>query len=520
MKGANASWAQSLGELRNLSPLLILALGVSALFRLRLSWNGPHLDEADYLFVGRLLWNGGVWPSHSYIFSSDLPHYLLGLGDALGGLVGGRIVASLLGLASLVATYQLCRALGVGRRGAWGAVILLAVQASHVQISRLATYDMPAFLALAAALWALAQARFAPRRQALGLALLASLLLALAVLCKYVTVLLLPVVPLFLWPRQRRLIPMAILPAGLLLACYGWFHVEDLQRLVQRQILGVHAGSAPRGELLVLLLAYLGLPLLLWALAVKERLALALRWEALFLALFALPMPAYHLLSGGAIALEKHLVYSHLALAPPAGALLARLGPRALPRAWLRPLAMAAMVLLVLLSTLLLRWLEQTFPDTRPLLREPLREVGPTASVLSEDPYLFHFALYPDHEPGELHQTVWFDPDLDGVPQNGELLGEVRRGRFEWIFLSGQVTPALARSLEQAAEGRYAEVFSQRQRLTTSLGKQREAELKLLRRIEGPAGGSRALAKSTVGPNGPQPGLPPEASLGASSLAR
>ena len=77
--------------------LLVVVCGVifSAALRLMLSFNGGHIDEYDYLFVGKQLLAGNAWGTYFYIFGSNLNWYILGVGEALGGLEGARAIAAL-----------------------------------------------------------------------------------------------------------------------------------------------------------------------------------------------------------------------------------------------------------------------------------------------------------------------------------------------------------------------------------------------------------------------------------------
>ncbi|MEM6794937.1 MAG: glycosyltransferase family 39 protein, partial [Acidobacteriota bacterium] len=140
---------------RRIAWAMLIALALWCLWvRADLAWNGPHMDELDYLYVGGLLLAGETWPTQTYVFSSDLPLWILALGERLGGgdFLGARAAVALLGLLSLGFLWRAAeRAFRSWAVAGW-ATLLVAISPSHLFISRLATYDAVCFLFLAASL--------------------------------------------------------------------------------------------------------------------------------------------------------------------------------------------------------------------------------------------------------------------------------------------------------------------------------------------------------------------------------
>ena len=68
----------------NMPYLFFLAVLSGVLFsvamRLLLGFNGGHIDEYDYLFVGKQLLAGKDWATYGYIFGSNLDWYIVGHG--------------------------------------------------------------------------------------------------------------------------------------------------------------------------------------------------------------------------------------------------------------------------------------------------------------------------------------------------------------------------------------------------------------------------------------------------------
>ena len=229
--------------------------------RSRLNFNSAYMDESDYLFVGRRLLSGETWPSKEYIFSSDLPLLALGFGESLGGLVGARSVSLILGIISLVLYLLFVRALNLGAGVAMLATALFAIASPHVNISKLATYDSMCLALFTGSAWLVAHILSSEEKgqRTARLALVASFLMALAILSKYVAALYAPIFGLALVRHH----PIAgALPSAAILSGYCLTHREALKRLYEIQISGVHGPNSSSVELLATFGLYCGLPLL------------------------------------------------------------------------------------------------------------------------------------------------------------------------------------------------------------------------------------------------------------------
>lgn len=316
----------------------VLALALGALTgvvlwqRVRLGFGGPALDETSGLSVARVLREQVPWNTYSYAPGSHIPLHLLGIGDELGGLIGARAMSALLGVCSLGFVFGGTRALFGSTRVAGWAALLLAMQAPHLFISKLATGDCAAFCFFTGAMWLLIEGL---SRRHIGwlYCMLASVGFAIAVLCKYVVVVQAPVLILVLAVRRPRLLLAALLPCAVLLADYLQRHWNDLGVLVADQL--AQLGAAPGSRLGLLHDAALYVaPMLALALAslAMQVSRTGAEWRAirmhLFLLLLAAPIVALHVIAGDATGLAKHLVYPLLALSLPAAWFLHRIARR------------------------------------------------------------------------------------------------------------------------------------------------------------------------------------------------
>lgn len=476
-------------------PLLpwILVGGLLALAlwqRLTLAFNGPYLDESDYLYVSRMLNAGVHWNTYTYVFSSHLPIELLGIAERIGGLYGARGLAAVLGLASLGLCFAAVRAL-LGTRVAGWSTLVLMLAAPHVFISKFATYDIPAFFFAALAAWLLAEA-LRRRRRAWAFASAASLAFAAAVLSKYLVILLAPVLAVLVAVRRPRLLAWALLPCAAVLLEYAHRHWPDLRSLYQNQVLHAHAGNSTRAQLLWLATSYVGPVLLLAGAAVAGLVARSgARWRVLrvplALATLAAPVVAMHLRSADMVSMYKHMVYPVAALAPLAGLFLHRLSRR---RALLPFALVAAMGALGHYQT---RQMERAFPDFRALLAAIAPDLKPETSIMSEEAYLFRYAFAGSSRGEHFYEMTWFDNDKDGQHTPQDVIDAVWDGKADYVMTYGQITPKLAHKLREGVlPHSYHKVYVQPYQLSGVMSRITAGTIELWKR-NGPYQGKHPL---------------------------
>lgn len=478
--------------------LLVVVCGVvfSAALRLMLSFNGGHIDEYDYLFVGKQLLAGNAWGTYFYIFGSNLNWYILGVGEALGGLEGARAIAALFGLLSLWGMYRLVQQLYQSRAVAWLSVALLAMQAAHIFISRFATYDI---IALAFFSLSLAPLLAACQRQGKMryLALLGAVVLcALAVTSKYIVVVYVPLLTLLaLWlsPVVGVLFGLGM---TLVLGAYACWHWQDLQGLYTIQIKGTHGANSNYAFILQMEILYLALPLLLWGVALGWQ-AVRLRGQALRERLtlivlgslvFALPLAAYHLQGQNMISLFKHLVYALFFLTPVMAWLLWQVLQRF--EFTLAVQALAAVVVLGMgwLNYGLLQDMEQAYPDVRPIIAamatQPLDD---TTTIASEDPYLMRYATFGKLPQNRIKELGWMDNNRDGKYEKKDAVEAVWDSKFTYVFLNNLIQPKANQDLRGVMLSRgYEKVLDIPWQTSQVMSRQNQGTLELYKRTNPP----------------------------------
>lgn len=161
---------------------LALICAVQVALSLSLVWsNTAYIDEADYLWVGRLEiahWLHGVpWPSaYADRLFSGAPIVYPPLGavvDGIGGLVGARIVSLCFMLGATTLLYFTASRL-IGRRGATISAALWALSEPAIRLT-FATFDPLSVFLMTVSAWLIVQSGYRRYRGAFVLAAAAAL---------------------------------------------------------------------------------------------------------------------------------------------------------------------------------------------------------------------------------------------------------------------------------------------------------------------------------------------------------
>lgn len=216
------------------------------------------MDEVDYLFISKVLFLGRTWVTQTYVFSSNIPFYLLGIGEKLAGLLGARVISLIFGGFSITAFYFFVRDLLEDKKEALFSTLFLASQASFIFLSKFATYDIFCFFMLS--LWS--GVRFY-KQDKLSWGIFSAVAFVLAVLCKYVVIIYLPFIGgLFLLAKGKKALPLVGVVATLLLS-YFLIYKTDLTILYKIQIVGSHKSNSSEFEIWKIFFKYMFLPLVI-----------------------------------------------------------------------------------------------------------------------------------------------------------------------------------------------------------------------------------------------------------------
>ncbi len=485
--------------------LLITASLLAVWLRLSLNFSSGHMDEYDYLFIGRMLLDGQQWPTLQYVFGADFNWYLYGWAERLAGvpeatdnpaagLVSARSLAAILGLVSIAAIYWFAFELWGSGKIALLSAVLLALTANHIFISRLTTYDIVSFTLLALALPPLLKVCLAPKSSRYSLLwclwlVAGALLLVAAALSKYTLLAYLPLVALLMLALAPGAALVGVLAGSVVIGGYIGLNWPDLLVLYQNQLVGTHGANTTRTDIVARTLSDSGLLLGLWLAAVlvvvfkpgltqvdigQKNQQREVMLRLMLLLLFASPLFAYHLVGSNLISLHKHLSLTALFLVPAAAWVIVTV-VNAIQQAAADRGILAKAISVGLLPVLLLTYAalnfgqlrdaESGFPDMSGLLHkqhlltangnvtvngstqlqsEPLQDGhwnGSDITVLSEDPYLFRYLLYGKVPQQNLSETGWLDNDDDGHHSLDDVKDALWDRKFSVVLLNDQVHP-------------------------------------------------------------------------------
>lgn len=474
---------------------LLIASGISLWQRTQLNFSAGHMDEYDYLFVAKTLLAGRDWPTHTYIFGSDVSWYLLGWGELLfGGLSGARTMAAALGLLSLLGTYLFARELWQCTKTAAIATLLLAVSAEHIFISRLASYDSVSFALFCLAMMPLLRGARDPKtttRQFIYLSTGMSLLLG-AVLTKYTTAAYLPFIGLLLLRASvvRALYFSFVMAIGI--GIYVALHWTDLQTLYSVQINGIHGANTTRSDIVYRTLYHTGIPLALTILALfrsdsEKKNALTL----IVLVAMASPLFFYHLHGKNLISLYKHLNFSLFFLTCGAAwGLVKMVDIRTFSylksrKEKLAPVCFASVIALyTAVNSLQLKALESGFPNVQSLVQY-LNEnpIASDATILSEDPYLFRYLQFDQNSQHHLKETTWLDNNQDGIHSHEDVVDALSTRSFDVVLLTDVIHPEYNKQYRPIIRQHgYQPVYTEPYQLTPVMSGNQTGTLTLYRR--------------------------------------
>lgn len=449
--------------------MLVLAIAVIwTSLRIDLTFNTFYVDESDYMFAGRLLLDGLHWPTKTYIFSSNIPLYLIGTGSSIDPALGARALSLVPGLLSLVSLFLFYKSLLGQQMLAAISTGLVALQATHIFQGKIATYDIWCFFFFATAAWQFHTHTLSKRAVSLPM-IGGSLLFAVAVLCKYVVVIYAPAIFFLLWLGCSRgaAFVFATLQA-MILGIYALQNLPDLMTLFNTQLAGQHLQNSSALQVATLMV-YLSWPVLLLAIpggykALQRRKSFVdippiNRHLFKVLLVMALILPAYHLLSGNRIAVYKHVLYTVVFLAPLAALSISLIARFCLPVIKVSTIPVIA-ALLLLQAHHHTQLMETAYPNTAAAIAKLENAADHKSRILSENPYLHRNHFYKKIAIQHLH-------DMDALPSPttesdaAALIREFTRGKYDYVLLDGRFQPQKTHYLRANMPQNYRLLYSE-----------------------------------------------------------
>ncbi|HYF03237.1 MAG TPA: glycosyltransferase family 39 protein [Patescibacteria group bacterium] len=446
--------------LRPILAVIAMCLLVSAYLRLTLGFSGPYMDEADYLFVGRIYLEGRDWASQTYIFGSDIPLYILGFFDSLGGYMAARVGSALLGILSLFFFFKFSQHLFKSTTPAIFSVLVLALAAPHIFISKFATYDIICYTFFTAALWA---GMRSIRTNSFKTLLLASTLFCLAFLSKYIAIAYAPFFFAILFFKNKRHAVWSAVIVGAVAGIYILANSAELTMLWQNHVVGSHAPKSSLAQVISYILSYTAVLYSMYAIGVffKKQFGFSRRM-LVSMGVLSLPLIAYHVRSLDLISAFKHMIFPATFLAPVAGWMISTLLKTNFQPYFLKRLPYFILPVFTIIAVFQTRNMENSFPDTRKMIAFLSNKIKPETKVMSEDAYLFRYYFYPKMPMNHFAETGYHDNNLDGKFEEQDVIDAIWDGKFDYVFLTGQITPELTQKLREGVlPNSYIRIYSE-----------------------------------------------------------
>lgn len=432
--------------------LLILALQVAE--GALLLHNSAFQDESLYIYAGTQLWHsltGGPPPPENYAhYFSGYPYeypLLAGILNGEGGLELVRWFSTLCMLVVTVCVYAIASRL-YSRVSGFAAAGLFAFLGPTLFLSRLATFD--AMCLMLVALSAVVAIQVSEAREPAGAVMLGPLLI-LAFGAKYAALIFVPLVIGLMAVRTletrgwgRTLLHVFLTVATI--AALAFVLYRSLNHDFLAGLTGSTTNRTPitKDSIFTLLGIIVSFGGLLWALGLIGVLFSNKRDRLISLGLVvsALAMPAYHLYTGEAVSLQKHVGFGLFFIAPLSGRALAemvsRVGAVRLDIRWV-----AALMLFVVgfVSGITgASWWYHTWPDSAQLVATMRTQVRPaTGHYLCEDLEVVRYYLAGETTSPEYTGLGFFqytDPNGNLLTGDAAYTSAIANGYFDVVELS------------------------------------------------------------------------------------
>lgn len=414
------------------------------------------------------------------MFSSNLPLFILGIGEAIGGFIYARILAAILGGFSVFFFYKFCRQISGSRQSALFSSIFLLVQAPHIFISKFATYDIVCLLFFTLFLW-LASLNYLSNNNSLLLTLSIPIIFFLTLISKYIVVAFSPLIILIMLKLNYKKAIYFIIMLSVLILGYLYINREELLILYNREIIGTHSSNTDYYFIFDLAFQFSIIPLVLFIIGSFLRKKIRIKSGLIILLFFlAFTLVAYHFKSKDSISMFKHLVYTSLFLLPVAGMLidyLYRIPKFSKYSAWLMLIIIAIMSML---SVYQVNQMQNSYPNTGKMIVFLKNNIDSNSRIISEDSYLTRYYLYPELDLKHFSDLEYYDNDLDGKYTDQDVIDGIWDGKFDFVILTGQIKPLLSEELRIGVlPNNYIRVYSERYEISKIMSQIQEGSIEI-----------------------------------------
>lgn len=435
-----------------------------------LNYNTAFVDEAIYATVGEealrgSFWERGLsWMGGSYIYPV-ISAYI----NRKAGLVGVRLFSVFTVLVAAFVSGEIAKKL-YGARARIITVALFLFTGISLNLAQLGTYDAPALLFFSLAFYFAFLTRYTEKFSTVAI-LLSAFSFSLAVLCKYIVIVFLPVFPiLFFRFRWKYLLYLALwlIFTAEILGTFAYLNYESLFVLF--------SGSAfkePTNRLRIITdtIKYINIfiPLSIFG-------ALIVFWKKrqkhlfLLLAMIAAGVApfSYHFVFENGRSMWKHLVFSLVTLAPLASIFLLYVYKKFIKlvrtSVFVDNASQAVLSGVILMTVLLLRhnfkdhWIfQRSWPSATPSLEFLEANRRDTDIILAEGSAIYKYHLYAGFQNPPAWASTWFMwyEDKTGIEAMKEA---IKDQHFDFVVLNAYFTGDIVYELRPILDQYYSVV--------------------------------------------------------------
>lgn len=450
-----------------------LVLAIFSTYILRdLSYNTAFVDEAIYATVGEEVLRGIFWESAlSWMGGSYLYPVISALINRLYGLAGVRAFSYFCLFIAGICGGEIARKIG-GRGARIFTVSLFFSSAIVLNLASLGTYDAPAILFFALSTLFAINSRTESKRKEILLILGSAILFLLSVLSKYIAIIFLPFLILFLMPadskRFLKRILLFLLPFFCGFVIYSVINLDSLTNFF-----GSDAFKDTKDRVFIainiakLLNVYALVPFSLLFMLYKKP---AHKYVLFVLFLAGLAPISYHLVFSNYRSVWKHLVLSLFLWSPIMGSsaslILSRFNKFTQVReiySNVSQLVYAGLIAVVIFGL----WLnmsdhwrfQRSWPSASASLQYLAKVRRPSDKVFAEGSAVYKYHLFDGFENPFSWTSTWYS-EYKGETGIGAMRRAIEEQNFDYIILNGYYTLDVSRELTDLANIHYEKVLT------------------------------------------------------------
>lgn len=427
-----------------LAPIFVVILWL----RLDLTYNALSPLENSFVFLGeRILSSARAADIDS--MSSSFPAIFCGIGTALFGKLGGRIIALILSVLSMFFFYKFSFSVTQNKEASVYSLIFFSLLSPFIFISKYAGPDIISLTFFLAALWSGAESM---RRddKTVPLLTLSAFLYVLAAVSNYYLILLFPFFVAYTYKKQARQSIIYAIAVVVISLAFIFIYGENFLF----EFFGGLANLTEQASYLktvIEIASFLAIPVMI---AIAET---QMVWKETFLRrtlyyflILSLVIPVFQIFVNDQFNVYRAISFSLVFLSPIAGLLINRFLKIS---SQYKISAIFTLYFLAALSIWQTSRLENSYPNTQAVVKFMNGKINSNSSVYSEDKYLFYVNF-------KLKNNYLYR--LSNEQSYIETIENIREGEYDYVVLNGLIHPRLTYDLKKNyLQEKYHKIYSQ-----------------------------------------------------------